>query len=370
MAKVLVTGGAGFIGSHTVDKLIDLGYEVKILDNLQKPVHLKGKPDYLNSKAEFIFGDVCDADVLRDALNDVSYVFHFAAHQGQLLDFSTFYGVNTVSTALLYELILAHKLPIKKIVVSSSQFVQGEGLYRKKNGSLLSPYQRPLEQLERGEWDWTEEDGSPLKWLWTSEQHANPANAYAISKYTQELTAIAHGKRYGIPSVVLRYSIVQGSRQSFYNAYNGACRIFNVSYHFNKAPVIYEDGLQKRDFIDIRDVVAANVLVLENALADNKVFCVGSGQAYTVKAFDRMVAEAHGKAELEPNIPGAFRLGDTRNACSDTSKLRALGWVPNYHPRNSVDDYIDYLHRQTDLKDILADAEKIMKNLNVVRNVK
>ena len=370
MAKVLVTGGAGFIGSHTVDRLIDLGYEVKILDNLQKPVHLKGKPNYINPKAEFIFGDVRDPNVLLYALQDVTYIFHLAAYQDYLPDFSNFYSVNTVSTALIYELIVANKLPVKKIVVASSQFVQGEGLYKSKEGSICSPHQRPLEQLERAVWDWFDEDGNQMEWLWTSEQHAKPPNAYAISKYTQELTAIAHGKRYGIPSVALRYSIVQGSRQSLYNTYSGACRIFNLHYFSGKVPTIYEDGLQKRDFIDVRDVVAANILALENAATDNQVFCVGSGRAYTIKEFDRIVAKLHNKEHIEPNIPGEFRLGDTRNACSDSTKLQSLGWEPKYNAYDSVRDYIDYLNHQEDIEDVLADTERVMKSLDVVRKTK
>lgn len=347
-----------------------MGYEVKILDNLQKPVHLQGKPDYLNPKAEFIFGDVRDSNALLYALKDVSYIFHFAAYQDYLPDFSNFYSVNTVSTALIYELIVANQLPVKKIIVASSQFVQGEGLYRRMDGSIFAPDQRPLEQLERGEWDWIGEDGKPMEWLRTSERHASPPNAYAISKYTQELTAIAHGKRYDIPSVALRYSIVQGSRQSFHNAYSGACRIFNLHYFLGKAPTIYEDGLQKRDFIDIRDVVAANIFALENPTTDNQVFCVGSGKDYTLKEFDRTVAKLHNKEHIEPNIPGEFRLGDTRNACSDITKLCLLGWKPKYNTYDSVKDYINYLTCQKNIGDVLACAKKVMKDLNVVRKVK
>ena len=209
-----------------------------------------------------------------------------------------------------------------------------------------------------------------MEWLWTSEQHAKPPNAYAISKYTQELTAIAHGKRYDIPSVALRYSIVQGSRQSLYNAYSGACRIFNLHYFLGKSPTLYEDGLQKRDFIDVRDVVAANILALENSATDNKVFCIGSGKDYTIKEFDRIVAKLHDKEYIKPNIPGAFRLGDTRNACSDITKFRALGWEPKHDAHNSVEDYINYLNCQEDIEDVLAWAEKVMKNLNVIRKTR
>ena len=369
MSKVLVTGGAGFIGSHTVDKLISLGYDVRILDNLQKPVHLKGKPTYIHPKAEFVFGDVCDAKVLAYALTDVSYVYHLAAYQDYLPDFSTFYNTNTVSTALIYELIVANKLPVKKVIVASSQFVQGEGLYKCKDGSIVSPHQRPLKQLEAGKWNWVDDNGDAMEWIWTSEKHANPPNAYAITKFTQELTAITHGKRYDIPSVALRYSIVQGSRQSFYNAYSGACRIFNLHYYFDKAPTIYEDGLQIRDFVDIRDVVNANILVLEKEEANNNVYCVGSGRPYTLNEFGAIVAKVHNKEHIVPLIPGEFRFGDTRNTCSDNNKLKALGWKPEHTAYDSVTDYLDYLKQQSDIDDILEYAEKSMKQLNVVRSV-
>lgn len=370
MSLVLVTGGAGFIGSHTVDRLIELGYDVRILDNLQKPVHLKGKPSYINPKAEFVLGDVRNKEKLIEVLKDVEYVFHLAAYQDYLPDFSTFFHVNAVSTALIYEIAVEKKLPIKKIVTASSQFVQGEGLYKKQDGSLVAPDQRPLSQLENGDWDWKDENGIPMEWQWTPESHANPPNAYAISKYSQELTTIAFGKRYSIPSVALRYSIVQGPRQSFYNAYSGACRIFNLHYFFDKAPTIYEDGLQKRDFINIHDVVDANILVLQESRADYEVFCVGSGKDYTVKEFADVVAKVHNKEHIHPKIPGEFRVGDTRNTCSDNSKLKKLGWTPTRTIMDSVIEYLLYMKEQTDIEDILEYAEKTMKQLSVVRKTK
>ncbi|QQS34658.1 MAG: GDP-mannose 4,6-dehydratase [Ignavibacteriales bacterium] len=369
MSLVLVTGGAGFIGSHTVDKLISLGYDVRILDNLQKPVHLKGMPAYLNPKAEFILGDIREKSVLEKALKDVEYIYHLAAYQDYLPDFSTFFHVNAVSTALIYEIIVEKKLQVKKIVTASSQFVQGEGLYKKKDGKLISPSQRPIEQLEKGEWDWKDENGELMEWQWTPESHANPPNAYAISKYSQELTTISFGKRYSIPSVAMRYSIVQGPRQSFYNAYSGACRIFNLHYFFDKAPTLYEDGLQKRDFINIHDVVDANILALQNDSADYEVFCVGSGKDYTVKEFAEVVAKVHNKEHIVAKIPGEFRVGDTRNTCSDNSKLKKLGWNPHRTIEDSVVEYYAYLKEQTDIDDILEYAEKTMKQLNVVRKV-
>ena len=370
MSLVLVTGGAGFIGSHTVDKLVELGYNVRILDNLQKPVHLKGKPKYLNPKAEFIFGDVRDKKTLEYALEGVEYIYHLAAYQDYLPDFSTFFHVNSVSTALIYEIVYEKKLPIKKIIVASSQFVQGEGIYKNKNGNIIRPDLRTVSQLEKGEWDWRDENGEILEWQWTPETHANPPNAYAISKYSQEQIAIKFGKRYEIPSVALRYSIVQGPRQSFYNAYSGANRIFNLHYYFDKAPTIYEDGHQLRDFVNIHDVVDANILVLQNENADYEVFCVGGGKSYSIKEFANIVAKVHGKEYIRSKIPGEFRVGDTRHTLSDISKIKKLGWEPRRTPEDSVREYLEYLNEQSDIDDILEYAEKTMKKMNVVRKVK
>ena len=370
MSLVLVTGGAGFIGSHTVDRLILEGFDVRILDNLQKPVHLKGKPDYLNPKAEFIKGDVRNKDTLKSSLKDVEYVYHFAAYQDYLTDFSNFFYTNAVSTALLFEIIVENKLPIKKIVVASSQFVQGEGLYKRKDNTLAAPDLRSVTKLENGNWEWKDESGELMQWQWTPESHANPPNAYAMSKYSQEMQTIKFGKRYEIPSVALRYSIVQGSRQSFYNAYSGACRIFSLSYFFNKAPVIYEDGNQLRDFVNIHDVVDANILVLFDDKANYDIINVGGGNAYSIKEFDRIVAKVFNKEHLIPNIPGEFRFGDTRNACSDISKLKSLGWSPHHTAEDSVNEYREYLESQSNVEDILDYANKTMKELNVVKKVK
>ena len=367
MDKVLVTGGAGFIGSHTVDRLLKIGYSVRILDNLQKPVHLKGKPSYIPKEAEFILGDVRDRDTIEKALEGVDYIFHLAAYQDYLPDFSTFFHVNSVSTALIYEIAVAKNLPIKKIIVASSQFVNGEGIYRDKEGNFVYPKRRSNEQLEKGQWNFTDKDGDPLEYVWTPETYACPPNQYAISKYSQELMALNFGERYNIPSVAMRYSIVQGSRQSFYNMYSGACRIFSLSYFFDKAPTVYEDGLMMRDFVNVHDVVDANILVMQDERANYNAFNVGGGKAYTVKGFSEIVAKEFGKESIKANISGEYRFGDTRNACSDISKLKSLGWSPLRTAEDSVTEYVEYLKAQTDIEDILAYAENTMKNLNVVR---
>jgi dTDP-L-rhamnose 4-epimerase len=367
--KCLVTGGAGFIGSHTVDALLARGDAVRILDNLQKPVHQKGKPAYLPAKAEFIEGDVRDRATLRACLDGVDAVFHFAAYQDYLPDFHTFFDVNVTATALLYELIVADKLPVKKVVVAASQAVAGEGLYRAADGSTFCPPTRPVAQLERGAWELCDAQGRPAQSLPTPETVSNPWNAYGMSKLAEEMAAIRLGQRYGIPSVAMRYSIVQGPRQSFYNAYSGACRIFCLSMYFDKAPVIYEDGRQLRDYVNIHDVVDANLRVLDDARADYQVFNVGGGRGYTVCEFAEIVRRVFGK-DIQPSLPGKFRFGDTRHIVSDISAIMALGWAPRRTPEESVREYVEYLRKQTDIEDILAYAQKTMQSLNVVRDAK
>lgn len=367
--KVLVTGGAGFIGSHTVDGLLAAGHQVRILDNLSKPVHLKGKPAYLPAAAEFIEGDVRDKAVFSRALDGMDAVFHLAAYQDYLPDFSTFFHVNAVGTALLYEIIVERKLPIRKVVVATSQAVAGEGLYRDGEGNLFCPDNRPLAQLQRGDWEVRDARGRPARYQLTPESVANPQNQYGVSKVAQERIALSLGGRYEIPTVCLRYSIVQGPRQSFYNAYSGACRIFCLNLHFDRAPVLYEDGEQVRDYVNIRDVVDANLLVLRDPRADGRVFNVGGGTPYTVRQFAEVVRAEYGK-DIAFKQPGWYRYGDTRHIQSDISALRALGWNPTRTPADSVRDYVAYLRQQTDIEDILDYAEKRMKDLNVVRTVK
>jgi len=365
MGRALVTGGAGFIGSHTVDALLADGYDVRVLDNLQPPVHRGGKPAYLAPEAEFLYGDVRNRDDMRRALRDVDVVFHFAAYQDYLTDFSTFFHTNAVGTALLYELIVEHRLPIAKLVIASSQFVQGEGLYRRPDASLVAPPMRSRRQLEAGLWNICERD-VPLDWEWTPETHADPGNAYSLSKYAEESMAICFGRRYDIPTVVLRYSIVQGSRQSFLNAYSGVCRIFSSSYFRGRAPTIYEDGLQCRDFVNVHDVVDANLVVLHDPRADYDVFSVGGGRPYTVLAFDRVVARAFEKEGLQPHIPSEFRFGDTRHACSDISKLKALGWTPRRTVDDSVAEYRDFLVSCAELDDVVDKAAHEMRRRAVI----
>ena len=370
VVRILVTGGAGFIGSHTVDALLAGGHQVRVLDTLEPPVHTGVRPDYLHREAELIHGSVTDREVLRQALVGVDAVFHFAAYQDYLTDFSHFFLTNSVGTALLYELIVNEGFPVQKVVVASSQAVYGEGKYRCPTHGVRYPDQRAAAQLERGDWDVRcRHCAAPMEALWTDERVAVPHNSYGLSKRDQEDIAIKLGRRYGIPSVALRYSIVQGSRQSFRNAYSGALRSFAVRVLSGQPPVIYEDGRQLRDYVSVHDVVEANILVLQDSRADYEVFNVGGDRRVIVRDLAQLVVEAAG-ARIEPELPGLFRVGDTRHSFSDVSKLQTLGWAPRVAQSAMISEYLAWAAEQPTVCDTFAEAQMQMKAAGVLREVR
>jgi len=372
--NVLITGGAGFIGSHTCDALIRKGHRVRILDNLQRTVHPKGIPGYLNPEAELLVGDVRDKAVWIAALKEVDAVYHLAAYQDYLTDFSTFFYVNSVSTALLYETLVQDDRyrRVCKVIVAASQAVMGEGRYRcpacdGRNPADIYPQIRLESQLSKGCWEHIcPQCGEPVQWMPSDETVSNPCNPYALSKYSQEQIALQLGKRYDIPTVVLRYSIVQGPRQSFYNAYSGIMRIFSLSLMMDRAPVIFEDGNQIRDYVNIDDVVDANLRVLEKTEADHQVFNVGGGKAWTVSEFYEILQRVVGKW-IEPQVPGFYRYGDTRHIFSDTAKLRSLGWKPKRGIEQSIQSYWTFIKGADATGDILDAAADKMRRLQVIR---
>ncbi len=364
---ILVTGGAGFIGSHTIDALLARGHRVRVLDALTPPVHADGRPDYLPAEVELIQGSVTDREAFRRALAGIEVVFHFAAYQDYLTDFSHFFQTNSVGTALLYELIVNERLPVRKVVVASSQAIYGEGKYRCPSHGVRYPDQRSPEQLRRRDWAVRcPVCAEPMEPLWTDEQVAVPHNSYALSKRDQEEIALKLGRRYDIPSVALRYSIVQGPRQSLRNAYSGALRSFAVRVLTGQAPVLYEDGEQWRDYVSIHDVVRANLLVLEDRRADYQVFNVGGDRRVTVRELAALVIQTAG-VDLEPEVPGLYRVGDTRHIFSDVSKLRGLGWTPQVSQPEIVRDYLTWAAEQRGLRDTFAEAQATMQATGVLR---
>jgi dTDP-L-rhamnose 4-epimerase len=365
--RVLVTGGAGFIGSHTCDRLLALGHDVVVLDALTPPVHRGGRPAYLGPEIDFYQGDTRNREMLTNLLRRVDAVYHLAAYQDYLPDFSRFSDVNVVSTALLYEIIVAERLELARVVVASSQAAMGEGLYRCPADGEQLPGMRPATAVAAGLWDIPcPQCGGPLEMRATPERVSNPQNAYGMSKLGQEMVAINLGRRYGVPTVALRYSIVQGPRQSVYNAYSGACRIFCLSYLQGVAPTLYEDGAAIRDYVNIEDVVDANLLVLEDDRAVGRVFNVGGGNTVTTREFADVVMRQYGSAK--PGVvTGDYRFGDTRHILSDISALRSLGWEPKRTPADSVAAYAAWLDGIDGLEGVLADANSRMRALGVVR---
>ena len=368
--RVLITGGAGFIGSHTTDALIGQGCAVRILDSLEEPVHPGNRvPDYLHPQAELLRGDVRDPQTLAAAMRGCDVIYHFAAYQDYLPTYSRFFDVNVGSTALIYELIEREKFPIRKVIVASSQAALGEGLYCDADGREVLPGLRPLEQLQRGIWEIQPPAGTrgPLRWQITDERVANPQNPYGMSKIAEESVALHLGRRCDVPSVAMRYSIVQGPRQSLYNAYSGACRVFCLSFHVGREPTIYEDGQQVRDFVNIQDVVDANLLVLHDPRADFQMFNVAGGKAITVNEFATATAQAYERRNYVPRPSGTFRFGDTRHICSSIEKLGQLGWRPMRGIAESIASYRDWLRSSDVAGDVLDYCNRQMARLQVVR---
>ncbi|MFZ2489669.1 MAG: SDR family NAD(P)-dependent oxidoreductase [Anaerolineae bacterium] len=368
MLNVLVTGGAGFIGSHTVDLLLSKGYRVRVLDALAPPVHVAGqRPDYLPAAVDFMHGDVRDRAALRAALDGMDVVVHLAAYQDYLTDFSRFFDINATGTALLYELIVNEHLPVQKVVVASSQAVYGEGKYTCPVDGVVYPPLRPEAQLQARQWEVRcPVCNGPLQLEHTDETQVHPHNQYAMSKYAQEMIALNLGRRYAIPTVAMRYSITQGPRQSFRNAYSGICRIFVTRMLAGRAPIAYEDGGQLRDYVYVGDVARANVLVLEDPRANDQVFNVGGGTATSVLQYGSLVAEVLG-VDLAVAVPGEYRFGDTRHIVSDISRLRGLGWQPTQPLPEIITEYAAWARTQHDLGDPYARAEQVMKQLGTVR---
>jgi dTDP-L-rhamnose 4-epimerase len=365
--RVLVTGGAGFIGSHTCDRLVELGHDVVVLDALTAPVHRDGRPAYLTPGAELYIGDVRNRELLANLLRRVDAVYHLAAYQDYLPDFARFTDVNVTSTALIYEIAVAEKLDLARVVVASSQSAMGEGLYLCEQHGEQTPDIRGEAALRAGQWELAcPVCSGPLEMQRTPERISNPQNPYGMSKYAEEMVALNLGKRYGVPTVALRYSIVQGPRQSVYNAYSGACRIFNLHYLLGSAPTLYEDGQAIRDYVNIHDVVDANVLVLTDDRAPGHAFNVGGGTPYTTQEFAEIVRRHYGSG-LAPRVTGEYRFGDTRHICSDIDALKQLGWAPTRTPAESVEEYAAWLQGMPGLGEVLADADARMRSLGVVR---
>ncbi|KFE60614.1 NAD-dependent epimerase/dehydratase family protein [Hyalangium minutum] len=330
---ILVTGGAGFIGSHVAEQLMAQGHRVRVLDCLLPQVHGEGRqrPAYLHPEVELHVGDVRDGKAVRHALEGVDAVYHFAAAVGvgqSMYEIAHCTSVNNLGTAVLLEA-LSQK-PVQRLVVASSMSVYGEGLFTGPAGRLTTGQERTREQLQAGQWEVRDATGQVLMPVPTPEVKAlSLSSVYALSKYDQERLCLMVGKAYGIPTVVLRLFNVYGPRQALSNPYAGVLAIFASRLLNGNRPLIFEDGLQQRDFVSVHDVARACRLALEVPEAVGGVFNIGSGQSITVREAAAAIAELMGKPHLRPEITGKYRVGDARHCIADISLARkVLGYSP------------------------------------------
>jgi dTDP-L-rhamnose 4-epimerase len=329
---ILITGGAGFIGSHLGDALLQAGYRVRALDNLLPQVHgmEAQRPSYLAPEIELVVGDVRNAADVARALEGVDAVYHFAARVGvgqSMYEIDEYVDVNNRGTAVLLEAL--SKKPVGRLVVASSMSVYGEGTYRSRTRTH-EDVARSVVDLKRGQWEPVTADGETLEPIPTSEsKRPELASVYALSKYDQERLCLMVGEAYGIPTTALRFFNVYGTRQALSNPYTGVLAIFASRLLNDKSPMVFEDGLQRRDFVHVTDVVRACLLALEHEQARGQVFNVGSGQSYTVRDIARAMAEVTGKTRIQPEISGKYRVGDIRHCFADITRAQKLiGYAP------------------------------------------
>jgi dTDP-L-rhamnose 4-epimerase len=337
--QILVTGGAGFIGSHLADALLALGHRVRALDDLSPQVHGPDprRPRYLDAEVELMVGDVRDPDACRRALDGVDVVFHLAARVGvgqSMYEIAGYTEVNNLGTATLLEAIAAS--PVERLVVASSMSVYGEGLYRDRAGQAVVAPERTVAQLRRGDWEVRGPDGQPLEPQATPESKP-PAltSLYALSKYDQERMCLIIGRAYGVPAVALRFFNVYGPRQALSNPYTGVLAIFAARLLNDRPPLINEDGLQRRDFVSVHDVAHACVLAMTSEAAVGEVLNVGSGRSYTVREIAQRVGAALGRPDIPAEITGKFRVGDIRHCSADIGRARE---VLGYEPRVGLEE--------------------------------
>jgi len=325
--KILVTGGAGFIGSFIVDELVKAGNDVVILDNLEPQVHQGNPPDYLNKSAKFVKGSVLDYDLFKSTVQDADVVFHEAAMVGvgqSMYQVSRYASANVMGTAYLLDILANEKHNVKKVLVAASMSSYGEGAYNCESCGIRYPPLRTDKQLKSRKWELTCVCGSQLNPIPTPESKPlHPTSIYAVTKANQEQMTLAVCKAYGIPAVALRYFNVYGPRQSLSNPYTGVAAIFMSRIKNNNSPSVFEDGLQSRDFVSVHDIVQANMLALNSNAADYEVLNVGSGHVTTIKQVADILAKLYGK-DIPASITNTSRKGDVRHCFADISKIKKL----------------------------------------------
>lgn len=336
---VLITGGAGFIGSHVADELLEHGYRVRVLDNLTPQVHGRDAeaPSYLDPAVELIVGDVRNPETVRDALRNIDAVCHLAAVVGvgqSMYDLVRYTAVNNLGTAVLLEAL--SEQPVGRLMVASSMSIYGEGLYQRADGTVCPGRERSWNQLRDHDWEVYGPAGEPLTPLPTPETKTpSLSSIYALGKYDQERMCLLVGKALSIPTVALRFFNVYGPRQALSNPYTGVLAIFASRLLNNHPPLIFEDGYQQRDFVSVHDVARACRLALEVDEAAGLSFNIGSGRPFTIRDIARHTARGLGKEHIEPEITGKYRVGDIRHCFADIALARR---VLGYEPRVDFED--------------------------------
>jgi len=339
--RVLITGGAGFIGSHLADRLLAAGHHVRLLDNLSPQVHGPDRrpPNYLNREAELHVGDVCDPDAVATALKDIDVVFHLAAAVGvgqSMYEIVDYTRANSVGTAVLMEHLIER--PVERMIVASSMSIYGEGRYRDANGlPYRGTVERTPEQLRDGRWEPMDEDGALLTPMPTDESKTpRLSSIYALTKWDQERTCLITGRAYDISTIALRLFNVFGTRQALSNPYTGVIAIFLSRILNNRPPLIYEDGLQQRDFVHVKDVARAFQLAMDaDDSLQSGVYNIGSGRRRTILDIARAVAHAVNRPEIEPTVTGKYRAGDIRHCFADIARAKR---DLNYEPMVTLED--------------------------------
>ena len=368
--RALVTGGAGLIGSHIVDLLLREGWTVRILDNLEPQTHKHGKPEWVNPAAEFRQGNVQDADTMLSALEDIDVVFHEAAYGGYMPEMAKYVLVNSFGTAQMLELIRDHRLPIRKVVVASSQAVYSEGAARCPEHGAVVPLLRPAEQMRGGDFSvHCPVCGKPTTSIPTPE--ATPGGGetvYALTKVDQERLVLLWGKQTGTPTVALRYSCTYGPRQSLFNPYTGVIAIFCTRLLNQQPPVMYEDGGQTRDLCFVEDIARANLMVATTDKLDGLPVNVGSGRATSVRDLAKIIADRLG-IDLAPLARGEFRPGEIRSLISDISRIRTIGYEPQTSIEQGIERYVAWIKTQGSVEDYFSKAEAGLRAKGIVQSV-
>jgi dTDP-L-rhamnose 4-epimerase len=368
--RALVTGGAGLIGSHVTDLLLCEGWKVRVLDNLEPNTHRHGKPAWINPAAEFIKGDVRDREAITAALDKIDVVFHQAAYGGYMPEIAKYVHVNSFGTAQILEVIREKSLPIRKIIVASSQAVYSEGAGECPKHGLVFPNVRPIEQLRLGDW----EVHCPICAAVTKSAPTLESapiggeTVYGLTKVDQERLVLLWGKQMGIPTVALRYSCTYGPRQSIFNPYTGVIAIFCTRLLNNLPPVLYEDGEQTRDFSFVEDIARANLLAVETDNLDGFPVNVGSGRGVTIREIARQISGAL-KIDIPLETNGEFRPGEMRHLTSDTTRIRAAGYEPRVDLAEGITRYLDWIRAQSDVRDYFGEAAAILRDKGIVHKV-